>query len=397
MNKKLLIMLALAGALASSAFGADTDPSIGQPGDYGYQGLEGVYLPTDTRLAGMGGAGLALNGYASSFLNNPASLARGGFRLQVPTIGVTVFNLKKIKDSDFLDEVKDRDWVGTVDELLGTLTYGLNEVERLDAGVNLQIGHLGLSVTTTQSMFGTLENSSYVDGKYLVQDTTAATVGYGVRLPILGNIVSLDLGANVQFVYQAYTAAMDKDLVDKFVDDPDSANVALAAGYAMPFTFGANVNLPLGFRVGSVLRNVNGKFKFHVFDAYSDWNFNDSLKDDAFTYNDGIRWDFGGAWQPEWGGVLAILKPAVTLDILDVTDVGGDKDIYRHLYAGAQMTVFHTLDLRLGLSQGYQTVGVGLNLFAVQVDVSYWRKEYGEHFLDKSIDALTVSFTLGTK
>ena len=345
----------------------------------------------------MGGAGLGMTGYSDAFLYNPAALGESHFRLSVPTFSVTVFNPRKINDTDFFDDVKDADWVNAADDLMSTLTYGMNELERVDLGINGQFGHVGVALNTRERMLANLNTSSYVDGEYILEDTTALTVGFGYRFPLFSDQFSLDIGANAQFLYQLYTQAIDKTTIDAFIDDQSDPTFPLVAGWALPFAAGVNLNLPLGFRASGVVRNLNGKFRYQLFSEAKDFDFGESLKGEDLSYDAGVRFDAGVMWSSPFPMLNKLFHPTLSVDVLDVARISDKEDLLGNLYAGAQVTLFNFLDVRCGLAQGYQSVGIGLDVLVFHIDASYWRREYGENYLDKSIDALTLRFQLLTR
>jgi len=391
MRKHILIGLSLIAAV-SSVFGADVSP-----GSVPYTLCGEVFGPTSARVTGMGGAGLGMTGYSDAFLYNPAALGESHFRLSVPTFSVTVFNPRKINDTDFFDDVKDADWVNAADNLMSTLTYGMNELERVDLGINGQFGHVGVSLNTRERMLANLNTSSYVDGEYILEDTTALTVGFGYRFPLFSDQFSLDIGANAQFLYQLYTQAIDKTTIDAFIDDQSDPTFPLVAGWALPFAAGANLNLPLGFRASGVVRNLNGKFRYQLFSEAKDFDFGESLKGEDLSYDAGVRFDAGVMWSSPFPMLNKLFHPTLSVDVLDVARISDKEDLLGNLYAGAQVTLFNFLDVRCGLAQGYQSVGIGLDVLVFHIDASYWRREYGENYLDKSIDALTLRFQLLTR
>ena len=72
-----------------------------------------------------------------------------------------------------------------------------------------------------------------------------------------------------------------------------------------------------------------------------------------------------------------------------------DEDAYlNHIRFGAEAKLFSMVDVRAGINQGYLSLGVGLDLFVIHIDASYYWREYGAEIGDKPIDALTVRFNL---
>ena len=53
------------------------------------------------------------------------------------------------------------------------------------------------------------------------------------------------------------------------------------------------------------------------------------------------------------------------------------------------------LVIRGGLSQGYLSAGIGVDLWALKIDAAYYWREFGMVAGSKGVDALTVRLTIG--
>ena len=51
--------------------------------------------------------------------------------------------------------------------------------------------------------------------------------------------------------------------------------------------------------------------------------------------------------------------------------------------------------MRGGLSQGYWTLGVGIDLWAIKMDIAYFSQEFGDRVGDNGLDGLTIRFNIG--
>ena len=71
------------------------------------------------------------------------------------------------------------------------------------------------------------------------------------------------------------------------------------------------------------------------------------------------------------------------------------RDFMYHLNIGAEVRLLSFLDIRGGLSQGYWSLGVGLDLWAFKVDVAYYRQEFGSTAGEYGLDGFTVRFNIG--
>jgi hypothetical protein len=108
----------------------------------------------------------------------------------------------------------------------------------------------------------------------------------------------------------------------------------------------------------------------------------------------------GVAWAPSFGKVDKFVKPTIAVDLVDTITmfekVGDNPDAFWNYFrAGAEVRLLSVLDVRAGFNQGYFSVGVGLDLFAIKLDASYYWREFGKEIGDKPVDALTVRVNLG--
>lgn len=412
MMKKTLVACMIVLSVASSVFAASTAGSADsyKPSVLAYSLTAEPYVATGTRTMGLGGASLGMDGYSDSFLSNPANLGSMKFQLSIPTVTVTMFNTKNLLEGKFFDALRtymsskdDADLVNVANDLLLTLSNGQNEVERIDAGFNLVAGPVGFAVQAQQRLFGYLSGSNYTGGNYVAQVTAAATLGFGYRI-LLGGDFSLDLGASAQFVYRMYSETMKAGDITSIAtgDKKWSEDIPLVGGFAFPVKVGLNVNMPLGLRVSVVGRNLNGKFTYTTYDNFNAFTEGFTVKQlvtpgtNTYTYDDGYKIDAGLTWELPFGNFGRLFQPTLMFDVLDLRGIDeADSPFPYHMYAGAQVRLLSFMDVRYGIAQGYQSVGVGLDLLIFHIDASYWRVQYRGS--TKSTDAVSLRFSLITK
>ena len=115
-----------------------------------------------------------------------------------------------------------------------------------------------------------------------------------------------------------------------------------------------------------------------------------------FSFNTDWSLDAGFGWSYDtW-----YLSPTVAIDFRDLvgmctTDDFTFRDFMYHLNIGAEVRVLSFLDIRAGLSQGYWSLGLGLDLWAFKVDVAYYRQEFGDTAGSYGLDGFTVRINLG--
>jgi len=109
------------------------------------------------------------------------------------------------------------------------------------------------------------------------------------------------------------------------------------------------------------------------------------------------RLDAGLTWKPNIG---SLIRPIIAVDVVDVMAMSGKTgdDLTRAFFEqtrlGASVRLLSLLDVRYGLNKGYQSVGVGFDLLIFHIDAAYYTQEYGPYIGEKSIDALSLRFSL---
>jgi len=419
MNKKkrllVVLLIALVGVaplLAATTYGPD---------NAAYEQTAQPFAGTNIWSLSMGGAGLGMRGYSESFLLNPANLPGSGFKLSIPAVTVTGYNVVKILESpmiDYLTSDDDNDKIKAAQEFLKTIGKGQGDVLTTDVSLlTLNAGGLGLSVQAQERLMSYKTGTDSTSTKLIAQVTAAATLGFGFKIPVIPKWLDIDLGANVQVAYKAYLEQVGADKILGMMEDDsdDPAKVflnetPLIAGWSMPITIGMNVNGPYGLSLSAVARNINATQHMTAYASLDDWaleNFDQSISGNAghdpatieeFEVVPEFRFDLGLSWSQSLGGSLLI--PTLSLDVVDAGKLAGKQgdDLTRAFWdstrIGASLRVLNILDVRYGLSRGYHSVGLGLDLFVFHLDVAYYTLEYGKNLGDKPIDALSVRIGL---
>lgn len=418
MKKKLVILLVVLMLAAAQLF-AYTYPAFYNPGT--------SFRPISARTEGMGGAGLASASGADAFFVNPANLASRKFSLYLPAVGVTVYNPKAIIDSGMIEDIQNNSDSETfaatmVSKYMGIITAGRGEVVTTDVATSFTGGGFGLGLQVQEQLHTYSTDGQMTSDKLIAEVNAAATVGLGFRLDFIPDILSVDLGASARFTYKAYSDRIGANEIINLMnsDDPAQKFMAeqpIAAGWAVPIDVGVNVNLPIGFRVSAVAKDLNGKYTMNTYSRSGDWLnemaemagaegfYTPAPTDPASVITPleyTVPWtlDLGLGWVPSLGGFGKVLRPSFSFDLVDVVklmeEMETDEDAYlNHIKLGAEVKLLSMVDVRAGLNKGYISLGVGVDLLVIHVDAAYYWREFGAEIGDKPIDALTVRFNLG--
>lgn len=410
--KKIALVILIAVFSIGSVFAVTTQDLLGPT----YSAIAKPYTPMSARMLGMGSAGIAIPGRSDAFFINPAALGAGHFELSLPYFQMTLYHpydfLGKDEDgksllSNIIDGVKDTNdsdaLAGAASDLLGIVKSGYGKIFDVDTGVSFTAKGFAFGVFANASMH-TFASTGGLDAQLIAETNAVAVLGFGHRFELPMDF-SLDVGATVRFNYIGYSEAIGKDkLLDMMGDGSESFDlnkalegVGIMAGWSLPIDVGINLNMPYGFSFGIVARNLNGNYHMAIHDYKS-------LQDDPFGNADGVSrftlgsdfsLDTGIAWQ--WDNVW--FRPTIAVDIVDwvgmCTEPVGFRTFLTHLNIGAEIRLLSFLDLRAGISQGYLSIGAGLDLWAIKVDMAYYWKEFGETAGDYGLDGFTVRFNIG--
>lgn len=406
------LFMVAAPLLAVSAYDPDSNVVYAQVAE--------PFVGTSVRAMGMGGAGLGVKGYHDSFLINPANLTKSGFKFTFPSVTVIAYSPKAILESGAIEDFEegtDDSMISGAQKFLATIKKGYGDVLTTDVSTTLTIGSFGLSLQAQERLMSYKTGADMMSTNLIAQVTTAATAGLGFRIGIVPEKISIDLGLTAQAVYKAYYEAQSASSITDMMaeDDPDIegtfiGSTPLIAGYALPISAGINVNFPVGLTLSVAAKNFNGNYQMTTYQSINDWSVEvlgneigeDTSTDSEFTSEEfeivsDWRLDAGLTWVPDIG---SLVRPVLAVDVVDITSMGGlqGDDLKRAFFEqtrlGASVRLLSILDVRGGISQGYKSIGAGLDLLIFHIDAAYSIQEYGASIGDKPIDALSLRFSL---
>ena len=419
--KKIIVSILIV-LLACSAVFADTIDKVEYPE------LDLAFQPTMAKYDAMGQSGLAVPTKLDSFYTNPANLAvKRGFAFAVPSMGVTVYNVQKlIADEEAVEIVNhiadktatDEEKINLATKYLNNLGSGKNAVVKIDTGMGVQLGSLGLG-TNVQIKLHTLNKGSSLASIYLIPEVNVAqTIGLGLKI-IDTNALSLSLGASVHGVYKAYFKGIGGNTAISLINNSDQIKETLLwdtpvmGGWAIPVDAGVTLGLANdSLLICATANNLNGTYHMQSF-AGAGYLVN-SIKEGTIEVPEGyeepgdsVRFDVQTPWELNFGFAFApdwkVIRPTITADLVDMLEMCqsiGKKtfraeDLLLHLNAGAEIELLKLVSARVGINRGYMSVGASFNLFFARVDAAYGWQEFGAEIGDKPVDSFTIKFTLG--
>ena len=419
--KKTIFLISIILLVCFAAF-ADTIDKVEYPE------LDLAFQPTMPKYDAMGQSGLAAPTKLDSFFTNPANLAvKRGFAFTVPSVAVTVYNLQKlIADEEAMEIVNhiadktatDEEKINLATKYLNNLGSGKNAMTKIDMGLGVQLGSLGLGTNVQIKLHSLNKGSSLASILIIPEVNVAQTLGLGLKI-IDTNALSLSLGASVHGVYKAYFKGIGGNTAINFINHSDEIKETLLwdtpvmGGWAIPVDTGVTLGLANdSILISATANNLNGTYHMQSF-AGAGYLVN-SLKEGTIEVPEGrenpgesVRFDVQTPWELNFGFAFApdwkLLRPTITADLIDMLDMcksfGKEsfraEDLLLHLNAGFELELLNIVSARVGVNRGYMSVGASVNLFIARVDVAYGWQEFGAELGDKPVDSFTVKFTLG--
>ena len=415
--KKLLITLMAVLLTCSFVFAAEPVAT--------YDAVDFTFQPTLARYDAMGQSGLALMNRNDSYYSNPAALAKKGFGLSIPTVGITFYNLQKLVADEQVPELVKGAMDGDQDSItnlaykvLSNLGSGYNTVAKVDLGLGLKLGVVGLGTNVQLKIHALNDGTSVASQKLIPELNVAQSLALGLKF-VDTDFLSLSAGVAGHFVYKAYFKEIGANDAIDLMNSDDMMNTllwetAIMGGYAIPVDVGVTLGLFQDqLTIAATANNINGTYKMKSFTSAGDLV--NSLSEgtleapDGHTANESTEFEVKTPWSLNFGVAFApevpVLNPVVTADLIDmyalVQSMVDDFDSFRwsdlllHLNAGAEINLFNIISARAGVNRGFMSVGAGIWLPFAQVDASYGWQEFGVELGDKPVDAVTIKFNLG--
>ncbi len=412
--KKLVALFLIVIVSVSAVFAAEETSVVITPSTVGYSFLNEVSYPTSARKLAMGGASVANLDSFESLYYNPAGLGQRKLNIGIPYLALTVYHPQQLMDKvpEFLEG---GDMSKITETVLDLFSIGNGALATVDAGFTFTVKGFGLGLNiqdkiltyTPSGMSGGTATTQIIDFlniKFLV--------GFGYRFNLARNF-SIDFGGSLGFRYIAYNKgltasdAMNISDVDAFITKLRT-EYPVMAGFSIPLNAGLNINLPLGFTLGTVFNNImpiNFMHAFSSFDALNNNYFGNS-DTKSFNFNSRMDWSVGLAWTYKPGVksgnklIGNLFNPTIEADLVDLLGFIESKDMdirnwVQHLKVGIEINTLWVLSVRAGMDSGYFSIGGGLNLYALKLDVAYFWHEFGDVAGSKGIDGLTISMNLG--
>ncbi|MGM0432432.1 MAG: hypothetical protein ACQEQU_06950 [Spirochaetota bacterium] len=338
------------------------------------------------QIEAMGGAFTPIaRGYEALF-TNPAGLSRKGGQLTFANINVGPYLLPTESLVEILARVENEE-EGAMKELIAELDFEKGTGTNLNFGAGFAAFGIGLGFLNDIDIIGSYGTEEQVD--ITGTSSVVAGVSHGFKL----GSSKLHMGADARGLVRVRT----RDSIPLSEFDSVGFNPELIASIGYGFDAGAILETSGGFTLGGALKNIGGTKLTSVFtdaeEVDRELNKNDDptslyelfFSDDRVDNYDGDNYIIPMSLTAGVGydspakealDIRLVAEYTHTFPFPDEESTAVEEVIFdlEKVRLGAEVGLLRMLKVRGGLNEGNMTAGVGLNLFVIEVDATYYHE-----------------------
>jgi len=337
-----------------------------------------------------GGAVLNNTKGPNAFITNPAALADKVYFVELP-INLSLYHASKLLNKATMDNIH-------------TVLSEKDEVKLTDAAMEIMRNFSGRSpfVDSTQSIsfgvygFGAnvsirervLTSGESISSDIILALDARASLGYGYRFDF-GSGFALNTGLTLNYRYKTYNEGLGVDGVVDIMTGAKSPNLGqFFQGHMITGDIGVIAEFPFDLKVGAAARNIGSGYMMST----KNWS-SSSAYPEKFNLANDFTFDLGVSYSPS----ISIMHFNLEADLVGIEDwfiKPGAESFLKSLHLGASFGLWENIILKAGLSQGYPSFGLELNILCFHLEGAYYAKDAGSVFGLKGDDALTIELGL---
>lgn len=320
-----------------------------------------------SRSAGMGGVHLTTGLYDQNFYGNPARVtANPKWKLQMPdvmlesTIG-TIGNLPTV-----LSGTANGSLLQSISATSGQNMHG--RVQFHLPSLYLPMGKMSFAA----GIIGAAQFDLSLRRSFQVENRVIADIGpnFSVGRTFLPND-ELSVGINARYVYRLSSVKQNITVAELLQGTSLGISSLAGDGARVDFDLGATYRLPwkvaeFEFTTGAVFSNLLGGesgLPPRIVSAST----NAAPLRQSRSMGFGVSASRKDIWK-------AFSDLVVALEVQNIGNAGGGS-IFRLLHLGAEIQALNRFAIRLGVNQGYLTAGLGIDIWAAQLDLATYGEE----------------------
>lgn len=359
------------------------------------QTLLNPVTPKDARTMAMGGAFVAMSTGYQSFFGNPAAFADSKAELSILSTSAWAYvkpTTANIEKAATFSELEDS-------ELISALTELLTE-NGLGAGASIGIGWvgkgLGLGLVSTADLY--LKGKNLLGAKGSANGEVDAIVGIG--LPLNLGPLKLQLGGDLRPHVRFTGDVLAYQLLGSMFggEEFDPMNIEVDTGFGLALDLGAKLELGRLLSVGLAVRDIAPTLKFKraplaEVGQVIGGEASGTVENEYYLLPNIV---LGASITPIPVGLRKIVDVNITAELQDPVNLIAKKlTPFSLLHLGAEGKFLNgLLAARAGINKGYITLGAGIDLLILELNVALFTEELGKRPGDKPRTGLSADIAI---
>jgi hypothetical protein len=390
--KRILFLLCTLCLLMPAAFSQDTVDDF-------------LFKPLHPELLAQGNAFTAVaKGYHSLF-TNPAGFGRKGANLTIVGVAPSLYFLPNEENiAAFSGAIASGDMLNLVNVAGQFMFDGVDEegnkyrAPGFGLGATTGIGFvgsgLGIGIINFTDVYGVGENQLGFEAYF--HTTTAVVGGLAFKFNTFG--FPFYIGADVRPMIRTQIREIGfEEVLALAGDDSSNSKVPMLSGFGLGLDVGAIAELG-AINFGVSLRDMFGtRFEYNQveFDLSNNQVTGSETPVEDVNYIVPMSLQLGVAWEPDMGALGALIKPRLQAEYNQVFYADRNPSFWTGLHAGAELEFLLGIGaLRMGLNQGYITMGMGAKLLFMEVHLAAFAREIGDNVGTRPNSGFGVEFAL---
>lgn len=362
--------------------------------------LEPEFRPRLPEMMAQGTSFTAIShGYGALFTNPAGFVRKGGDFTLLSTMGALRMNPFQFQED--MDALGIRspgdDPLKMIDVFLAQLPAGIGAQTSVGFGI---VGH-GLGLGLISTVEADMQGDTPLGTVAPVNWTIALPLGAAMTLPLPG--MKLSFGADIRPMYRLSVQTKAADLI----------SIATGGGgLDVLWSMSALSGTGLAFDAGAILQMGTLSFGLSLRDIfgtrfdYTSASLNDVMEGSGEptevedTHIIPMMARLGVAWKPKFD-IFILADPVFhgEYEIPFIPLEGGELveepgSFFTHLNLGTEIKFFKFIALQGGLTSGYLTGGIGIDLLFIEVNFAAYTEEYGPHAGDNPGAGMSLEVAL---
>lgn len=336
------------------------------------------------RSVGMGNANISLDTGFEVLWTNPAILTTAKTELNILGVDASIpgYSQEILPTLQTLakNPLSPQSILAALEPAAGGNGAGLNA----GTGISWVGKRIGIGLYDSLDVY--LAGTPFPSGVAGYADNTIALL-FGYAYPFrLGDEITLSTGLALRPSLK-YRLDITGDSLASFMSGSTTTANALKdlmsnPAFGVPIDLGARVIFPFGLSAAMTVNNL-----------FATYGTSDGSGD---IYRVPVSLNAGGAWHPDLGGIRWLVDPAFSVELSRINNIiSGDTTFWPQTHLGAEFVLLKNfITVWTGLDGGRPAFGANLDLFVLDLSLSYGSAGYGRFPGEQPVSEFTVEVSL---